>query len=177
MNMNNGEKNQYVRTQILSTLLKMMKEQPFDSIVISTLTKRAEIGRASFYRNYTDLEDVLRQESARLIRDWGGSFAMDGTDNFSATLISLLDYMKEHSGFYLNVYQAGLDNIVEETIISQFSISEELPNALAYLYTSIAYMTYGWVHEWIKRGMIESGTELAKLIENAKKTAPAPTPH
>ncbi len=168
--MNNQEKNQYVRTQILNALLKMMKEQPFESIVISTLTKRAEVGRASFYRNYTDLKDVLKQESARLISDWGGTFVMDGTDNISATLISLLDYMKEHSEFYLNVYQAGLDNIVEETIISLFPISEELPNALAYLFTSFAYMTYGWVHEWIKRGMRESGTELAMLIETTKKT-------
>lgn len=163
--MNNQKKNQYVRTQILNTLLKMMKEQPFESIVISTLTKRAEVGRASFYRNYTDLKDVLKQESARLISDWGGTFVMDGTDNISATLISLLDYMKEHSEFYLNVCQAGLDNIIEEAIISQFPISEELPNALAYLFTSVAYMTYGWVHEWIKRGMQESGTELAKLIQ------------
>ncbi len=167
--MNNQEKNQYVRTQILSTLLKMMKEQPFDSIVISTLTKRAKVGRASFYRNYRDLKDVLKQEAARLISAWGGTFVMDGTGNISATLISLLDYMKEHSEFYLNVCQAGLNNIVEEAIISQFPISEELPNALAYLFTSVAYMTYGWVHEWIKRGMQESGTELAKLIETAQK--------
>ncbi len=169
MNMNNHEKNQYVRTQILNTLMEMMEEQSFDSIVISTLTKRAEVGRASFYRNYTDLKDVLKQESDRLINDWGGSFIMDGTDNISAKLISLLDYMKKHSEFYLNIYQANLDNIVEETVISLFSISEELPNALAYLFTSVAYMICGWIHEWIKRGMQESGTELANLINSTQK--------
>ncbi len=46
--MNNQKKNQYVRTQIVNTLMKMMMEQPFESIVINTLTKRAEVGRVSF---------------------------------------------------------------------------------------------------------------------------------
>lgn len=169
MNKNNQEKNRHVRTQILKTLLEMMQEQPFDSIVISTLTKRAEIGRASFYRNYTDLKDVLKQESDRMIKAWGGTFVLDGTGNISETLISLLDYMKTHSDFYLNVYRAGMDAVVRDTIISQFPVREELPNALAYLFTSVAFMTYGWIHEWIKRGMQESGTELAKMIEDTQK--------
>lgn len=66
MKMNNLEKNQYVKSQILKTLLEMMKEQPFDSIVITTLVQKAQVGRASFYRNYTSKEDVLRQEADRL---------------------------------------------------------------------------------------------------------------
>ena len=112
MNLNNQEKNQYVRTQLLKTLLEMMKEQSFDGIVISALTERAEVGRASFYRNYTDKRDVLKQESERLIKAWGGTFVLDGTGNISETLVSLLDYMKEHSEFYLTLYKAGVDDIV-----------------------------------------------------------------
>ena len=169
MNMNNREKNLYVKTQILKTLLEMMKEQSFDSIVISTLTKRAEVGRASFYRNYADLRDVLQQESDRLIRNWGGAFVLDGTANLSETLISLLDYLKLHSSFYLMVYQAGMEDVVKESIISLFPIQEELPNGLAYLFSYVAYSVYGWVHEWIRRGMQESGSEIAAMFEEAQK--------
>lgn len=169
MNMNNLEKNNYVRSQILNTLLDMMREQSFDSIVISTLTERAQVGRASFYRNYTDKRDVLKQESERLIKNWGGVFVLDGTGDTGKTLISLLDYMKENSDFYLTVYQAGMAEVVKETIIAQFPISKALPNALAYLFSYVAYSVYGWIHEWIKRGMQESGTELAKMFEEAQK--------
>ncbi|MBR3155071.1 MAG: TetR/AcrR family transcriptional regulator [Lachnospiraceae bacterium] len=164
MNMNNQEKNAYVRTQILKTLLEMMQEQSFDSIVISTLVKRAEVGRASFYRNFTDLRDVLKQESDRLIKGWDGCFKMDGTDNFSEELAGLLDHLKKNETFYLNVYKAGMEDVVKDTIISLFPISEDFPNALAYTYSFIAYSVYGWIHEWIRRGMQESGTELALMI-------------
>ena len=168
MNMNNQEKNAYVRTQILKTLLKMMKEQPFDSIVISTLTKRAEVGRASFYRNFTDLKDVLKQESDRLISGWNGKFSFEG-DEASKSLISLLDYMKKHDSFYLSVYRAGMEEVIKDSILSQFTIADELPNAVAYVLSYAAYSIYGWIIEWIKRGMQESGTELAAMFEAAQK--------
>ena len=168
MNMNNQEKNQYVRTQILNTLIEMMKEQSFDSIVISTLTKRAEVGRASFYRNFIDLRDVLKQESDRLMKGWNGSFSFEGSDA-SKSLISLLDYMKEHDSFYLAIYRAGMGDVIKDTILSLFPIADELPNAVAYVLSYAAYSIYGWIIEWIKRGMQETGTELAAMFEAAQQ--------
>lgn len=169
MNMNNKEKNNFVRTQILKTLLEMMKEVPFDSIVISELVSRAEVGRASFYRNYTDKTDVLRQESVRLMKEWGGEFEVEATGNNSIVLIGLLDFLKAHGEFHTLLYRAGQYSIVQNAILALFPIHEELPNIVAYLYSSLGYTVYGWVHEWIKRGMQESGTELAHMIEEAQK--------
>lgn len=65
ISMNNQEKNTYVRNQILTTLLEMMKTESFNSITISDLVAKAEVGRASFYRNYRTKEDVLREEAER----------------------------------------------------------------------------------------------------------------
>lgn len=62
--------NSYVHSQILKTLLEMMRVDNFDSITISRLTAKAEVGRASFYRNYQTKEDVLRQEAERLNLDY-----------------------------------------------------------------------------------------------------------
>ena len=44
-----------------------------------------------------------------------------------------------------------------------------MPNGIAYLKSSLDYMIYGWVIEWMKRGMQESGTELALMFEHAEK--------
>ena len=73
--MNNEQKNSYVRQQITDTLIGMLKEKSIQEISVSDLTDRAGVGRVSFYRNYADKEDVLRQESARLLQQWGILFA------------------------------------------------------------------------------------------------------
>ena len=167
--MNNQEKNSYVRDQILHALLLLMKEQPFEEISISALTATAQVGRASFYRNYTDKKDVLRQEAGRLAMQWKQEYENGEHATPNELLISLLDFYKEHKSFYLTLYQAGLLEMVLDTILQQSEITPELPNAMAYLKSSIAYMLYGWVVEWMKRGMQESGTELAHMIEEAQK--------
>ena len=170
MNASNQEKNNYVRSQILKTVLEMMKEQDFNGIVISNLTDRACVGRASFYRNFASKEDVLRQEANHLASVWKQRYESQEHASPSEILISLLDFYKEHSDFYLALYWAGLENIVLNTLLEQIEISPELPNAVAYLRSSIAYLIFGWIVEWMKRGMPESGTELAKMISEAQHT-------
>lgn len=167
--MNNQEKNTYVRSQILAALLKLMQEQPFAGISISALVGTAQVGRASFYRNFTDKEDVLRQENDRLTAQWKEAFESEKHDDTNSFFVSLLDFYKEHSDFYLPLYQAGLSDMLLQTLLEQSEITPEMPNALAYLKSSIAYMLYGWIVEWMKRGMIESGTELACMIESAQQ--------
>ena len=169
MNMNNQEKNTYVRTQLLNSLLELMKEMPFDKISVSTLVQRACVGRASFYRNYADIEDILLQEADRLTKEWGKEYEAGTHAAPNEILITLLDFYKQHDQFFLSVYAAGQHQIVLDTILRQNPILPETPNAFAYLQSSLSYMIYGWVHEWMKRGMQESGTELARMIEESQK--------
>ena len=169
MKMNNQDRNNFVKREITSTLIKMMSEVPFDKITISDLVVKAQVGRASFYRNFIDKQDVLQQESNRLMVEWGGKFRFDETDKSSSTLISFLDFLKKHQRFYITLFSTGHDVIIQKAILQQFSISEDSPNVIAYLASSIGYMTYGWIYEWIKRGMQESGTELARMFEEAQR--------
>ena len=166
--MNNREKNSYVRRQLLGALLEMMEERDFRSIPVSALTEKAGVGRASFYRNFTSKEDVLRQEASRLMEEWAEEWGRHSPAAPNELLISLLDFYKRHSGFYLRLYRAGLSGIVLDTLLQRAEITPELPNAAAYLKSAMAYMVYGWVIEWMHRGMRESGTELAEMIAAAQ---------
>ncbi len=161
--MNNQEKNTYVRTQLLNTLLEMMNEQDFNTIVIQDLTRRAEVGRASFYRNYTSKEDILKQETERLSIVLENIIEAKKPSDPSETLLIILDFYKEHSDFYLTLHKAGMLSIILESLINHISITKDTPNLEAYIKSSFAYMLYGWIIEWINRGMQESGEELAAM--------------
>ena len=168
--MNNREKNSYVRRQILRALLEMMERQDFQTISVSALTMTAGVGRASFYRNFADKEDILRQESGRLMKEWERQWKARQPAAPNEFLIGLLDFYKAHASFYLPLYRAGLSEIILQDFLQGAAITPELPNAAAYLKSAIAYMAYGWVIEWIHRGMQESGTELAQIIQAAQNT-------
>ncbi len=166
--MNNDEKNSYVRGRILAALLQMMHEQPFDDITVSALVNKAQVGRASFYRNFIDKKDVLQQENDRLTAQWKKNLAPLTGDDSNDFSVRLLDFYKENEDFYLSLYRAGFADMVLQTLLEYAEIAPEMPNALAYLKSSVAYMFYGWIVEWMKRGMMESGSELARMFADAQ---------
>lgn len=164
MNMNNEQKNTYVKRQITLALLELLKEKPIADISVSELTQRAQIGRASFYRNYQMKEDILREESDRLIKEWGKLYETNPESSPETLFPSLFDFYREHKEFYSILYQAGMTSIMQETILNTIQITAEMANIEAYRKSFWAYGIYGWMIEWMKRGMQESGNELNRLF-------------
>ena len=169
MNMNNEQKNTYVKMQITTALLELLKEKPLSDITVSELTNKAEIGRVSFYRNYQNKEDILKEESDRLIKEWGRLYEANLESAPETLFPSLFDFYRDHRDFYTTLYNAGMSSIMMETIIGTIQIKPEMQNLEAYMKSFWAYGIYGWMLEWIKRGMQESGKELSTLFSLARQ--------
>lgn len=166
--MNNKEKNTYVKKQISSALIDLLSEKNFNDISVSELTEHAQVGRVSFYRNYSSKEDVLMQESQRLLSQWGDLFAQMKSEEYNSFFLSLFDFFKKNEAFYATLYHAGMSNIIMQTIVSTAEISEQMSNLDAYMRSFWAYGVYGWIIEWINRGMQESGAELYDLFQKSR---------
>ena len=167
--MNNEQKNTYVKKQITAALLALLKEKPLSDISVSELTGRAGIGRVSFYRNYKSKEDILKEESERLIREWGRLYEENPESTPQTLFPSLFDFYRDHKDFYTTLYEAGMSSIMMETIVGTIRITPEMQNLEAYMKSFWAYGIYGWMLEWIRRGMRESGEELLVLFSLANK--------
>ena len=147
MNMNNEQKNTYVKKQITATLLTLMKEKPLSDISVSELTDKAGIGRVSFYRNYQTKEDILKEESDRLIKEWGRLYESNPESAPETLFPSLFDFYRDHRDFYTTLYNAGMSSIMMETILSTIQITPEMHNLEAYMKSFWAYGIYGWMIE------------------------------
>lgn len=169
MNMNNEQKNTYVKKQITAALLALLKEKSLSDISVSELTNKAEIGRVSFYRNYQSKEDILKEESDRLIKEWGRLYESNPKSAPETLFPSLFDFYRDHRDFYTTLYNADMSSIMMETIIGTIQITPEMQNLEAYMKSFWAYGIYGWMLEWIKRGMQESGKELSALFSLARQ--------
>lgn len=82
---------------------------------------------------------------------------------------SLFDFYREHREFYTILYSRGMFSIIMETIIDTIRITPDMPNLEAYMKSFWAYGIYGWLQEWIKRGMEEDGKELKDLFAFARQ--------
>lgn len=164
--MNNYEKNTYVKEQITLTLLDMMQETPIDSISIKELCDKAGVGRASFYRNYNTKEDVIKEHAATLLKSWGSEFEANPNSSINNVFGSLFEHYRANKDIYILIHNAGLSEIILDTIIAKVELEPSLPNPIAYHKAFFAYGLYGWICEWISRGMPESADEINQMLNN-----------
>ncbi|MGN0707656.1 MAG: TetR/AcrR family transcriptional regulator [Faecalibacterium sp.] len=154
------ELNAFVRECITTALLELMETQPFESIAITALTRRAGVSRTSFYRNFSSKEDVLRQHLARLTQEWGCSFEQTpGAD----LVESLFSFYLRNRELFIQLYKAGLWSLSLQSILDACGPKASHSNPQAYQSAFFAYGLYGWLEEWFKRGLAESPAEMSRL--------------
>lgn len=152
------EANEFVKECITTALLQMMEKQSFESISITELTKKAGVGRVSFYRNFESKEDVIRQYLGKLIKAWGTEFERSEKPNL---IESLFSHYYKHSELFILLYRSGLAHISLQNVLDVCGPTSDQDNMTAYTCAWFCHGLYGWIEEWFKRGMPETPTEMA----------------
>ena len=67
----------YTKPYIEEALLVLLKDHNLDSISVSDVVEKAGVSRASFYRNYLDLKQVINEYVERIFnKQYGASSNM-----------------------------------------------------------------------------------------------------
>ncbi len=162
--MNNEEKNTYVKKQITETLLKLLEQHEFEEISISQITALAQVSRNSFYRNYESKEDILLKYIRRLFLDWDAEYKKQSQGSNVNLYGSLFQHLSGDKEFYMLLKKRNLFHLFLAVLLEQSGPKPEYENIWAYTTAFIVYGTYGWIEEWVARGMQESGDEMAALL-------------
>ena len=152
------QKDSYVTKMISETALELLKERNLVDISISEITSRANVSRCSFYRNYKDKGDIFQEEIQLRIYRWQDEYnrtyatqngATDGTHMWK----DLFRYLKDDEEFYILLEKRGLLYLLGDAIYNVCGPKSEQPDSLAYFSSYVARGVYGWIEEWIRRGM------------------------
>lgn len=92
----------------------------------------------------------------------GTEFEQSKNPNF---VESLFGHYLKYAETYQLLYKCGLSYLVLDTIKSVCGPKPEQENIQAYTNAWLACGQFGWIDEWIIRGMQESPIEMARLVE------------
>lgn len=157
----------YVCAQVTTALLKLMETSQYHTINISELATAAQVSRSSVYRNFVDKDDILRRHLKKLIEAWKQNFEASPGQDFSG---SLLRHFFANRDFYLLLYRSDLSWMLHESIKNACGLKPDMPSVIAYGTASFAGALFGWVDEWISRGMKETPEELEMLAKEYEKS-------
>ena len=163
---NNTEKNSYVKKQITSALLRLLKDKELKDISVSEITTAAHVSRISFYRNYDDKDTIIKEYIHLTLNEWNKNHPKTSQHTEDDILGDIFAYITEYKDFYLLLRDRGIFYFFKDIIMDALGPKAEYPNFGAYTAAFIANGIYGWIEEWFLRGMQESGEEMTKLLKS-----------
>lgn len=161
----NEQRNAYVIEHITNTFLELLAEMPVENISISDLTTKAEIGRASFYRNYTSKEDILCMYIKTLFAEWTKEQNKHPNASLSEQVRTMIAHFEKHRDFYELLNKRGLTYMLKDSIIGIYGPKPEHDMVQAYASSFATYTLYGWIDTWFRRGMKETSDELYEMFK------------
>lgn len=158
-------------------LARLMREKAFDDITVTDLVKAAKVGRATFYRNFDSIEDVLRLRCDQVCEGLAVYYTeyrqQYGVKTPIPRLKPLLRYFDRHSEIIELLIQANqLDMLATafrkgfEPHLEKFGIEEEYVGygLTIHIGTAISILAY-----WVKTGKQQPPDELADKLSTMMK--------
>ncbi|MFV0558864.1 MAG: TetR-like C-terminal domain-containing protein [Enterococcus sp.] len=97
---------------------------------------------------------------------WNNEWVKQNNASNAELFGSLFQHLKEDSPFYLLLHKRNLFHLFLQIMFEQNGPKAEYDNMSAYVTSFMSYGTYGWINEWIARGMQESAEKMAELLSS-----------
>ncbi len=156
---------EYLKENMGSALLELMKEKPLERITIEEMTAKADVGRSTYFRYFKTKEEILAYKLTAL---YSNSFTHDIRP--VDTVSELTEMIEQFFSFWLSIRNT-VDPIVASghsdvlsMAYSQIVGNTQFPAEQEYVNRFVLSGLFGVHHGWVINGYRESPEELARAI-------------
>lgn len=169
----NDARVRYTRMMIEQSFLELLKQKPVSRVTVTELCEKAGINRATFYKHYLDVPDLLEQIEAELFRQIRLAFQTRPTE-MKAFLVEMLQYTyRERDRFYALGGENGDPELMTKTFLICYEsayplLKENLPqipeDQRQMLYQFLSQGAGGVLNWWVRNGMRVPVEEVAQFV-------------
>lgn len=159
------------RAALCSALLSLLEEKAFDQVTARDIAGRAQIGYATFFRNYANKGAVLHDLAADQIRQLIELAlpAIEGRNGRAAAL-ALCTFVDEHRRLWTALLTGGAAGIVREEFIRQGAQVKTMSLFRAWLPLELANIvgvsaTVEILAWWLQRGRDVTVEKMAQIMD------------
>ena len=158
--------NDTVKEALALALIEQMKIKPFTKISISEIVLRAGVGRSSFYRNFTNKEQILldyiQKKYNQSFQEERANFNIMDMDYF---LLKRLNFIKNNKDFFVVLRKNNLLYYLFEEMdpeLAHFLSGNKIFDS-PYSRAIFSSCSAGIIKQWIDNNFKESPEDLLKI--------------
>lgn len=161
----NAKTTEFLKECLADALIKLLKTKPIEKITVPEIAETANVGRTTYFRNFTTKNEALTFKIVRLWERWAEEHHLAERRRY--TVNNALDFFRFNysirdllSLLYEKNLQSALYDAFYSIMVSQYGA-----NAVeCYKSRFYSYGLFGLLDEWIKRGFYESPEEMAAIL-------------
>ncbi|MGL4972910.1 MAG: TetR/AcrR family transcriptional regulator [Culicoidibacterales bacterium] len=161
--------NEFLKECVADSLLQLLQHKKIEEITVTEITERANVGRATYYRNFTSKESIIVFKLRYVMEQWAqaktGQFHLE-EPNYELTL----EFMRF---FYRNreMLQALYQNHLLYLLIQAFYELAEQDSKTnkqinPFVQAFHTFGIFGIIYEWVHTGMEERPEVVTEIILN-----------
>lgn len=161
------------KQDIREALTQLLLTEPFESISVSKLCRKAGINRGTFYLHYLDKFDMMDQLKDEIIHDLNQLYDQEFSEK--EAIQALLTYIKEHYSFIYAISQSLSINFTQTIKDFVLHILERTPDCqklleevyqIPFPYAKEVFLSYAEsiFSTWIATGAKESPEEITQMF-------------
>ncbi|MQS76222.1 TetR/AcrR family transcriptional regulator [Companilactobacillus halodurans] len=176
-----------IRTQktqelITNIFIDLLKEKPMNKISVAEITRKANIGRGTFYIHYKDTYDLYDQLISKIINDLTELFDENYPDtqdspNFQALSNSLISYISTHKTVFQllirDTHGRDIINSIKDIFIKKIMIEEQGDEKDTRYRAFVSFSVSGIIGvltDWLNGKFILTDQEVSTIINDIIKT-------
>lgn len=166
----------YTRMVIEQSFLELLKEKPVGKVTVTELCEKAQINRATFYKHYLDVPDLLEKIEEDLFDKIRASFDQKEI-KLKDFLVSMMRYTQENQDRFIALGgEHGDPALMTKTFMVCYErayplVEQNLPgmkeSERQMLYRFLSQGAGGILTWWIENGMQEKPEDVAQFILGA----------
>lgn len=155
----------FTKQFIEDALFELLKTKPIQNVTITELVQRAGVSKASFYRNFLDINSVINEY---LNKVFGNLYEICPINpaNIELSIKVVLDHIYQHKDRLLilrkNNLLSNMDSFLFDCTLEEITRNKVLDNKYQpYFFTGA---TVGFISSWIKYDFSDSSDVMAKYF-------------
>lgn len=166
----------YTKMRIRSAFYELLHEKSYDKITVTAICEKAEINRATFYKHYLDVEDLVDKLQEETINDLAEKLNSATDTTAKDFIVDILKYLKLHmednnnAGLFASPTASTFTAKISRLIYLRFStllmprIPDNADMDKSIVFTYIAGGCAGIIDYWAKSGYKENEEAIAAQL-------------
>lgn len=159
---------EFLKECIADALIRLMENKTYEKITVQEITDCANVGRATYFRQFTSKEDVLMYKIRLLWRRWAKTHHIDKTHIYSVeNLTTFFEFIYSIRSINSVLVKSEKMNVLIIALSTEFGINDSTDPAERYRFCFITFGLAGVLTEWIKHGYKESPQDMIKFLSES----------